>query len=216
MAKEIQSKSPSWISYYNYGCAALWSYILIATIYYPFIKGYDQFSFYEKTNFTLTIIQSLAIVEIYNSAVGNVRSPVFTTVVQVSSRLLVVWGIFQILPNSPANQHYLYTSLLLSWSITEIIRYTYYAQNIVTLGNPGQLLIFLRYNTFLVLYPTGVASETGLIYISLKEASKAVGNWYAIFLQAVLLIYIPGFYIMFTHMMAQRRKITKRQKQKQT
>lgn len=205
------SKSPSWLASYNFLCAGLWSVTLITTVYFGWTIG--QPALFEKTNWMNTLIQTVAIVEVYNSAVGNVRSPLVTAVIQVSSRLLVVWGVFQVLPNSPANYHWLYITLLLSWSITEIIRYSYYGQNLVSGGETSKILTYLRYTTFYVLYPTGAGSEWGMIYLSLNEASKSVGDWYALFLKAILLIYIPGFYVMYTHMIGQRKKVFKKQKQ---
>lgn len=57
---------------------------------------------------------------------GLVRAPLFTTAMQVASRLLLVWGIGYAFPQttrfSPA-----YSSMLLAWSVTEVIRYGYFA-----------------------------------------------------------------------------------------
>lgn len=81
-----------------------------------------------------------------------------------------------------------------------------------------------RYNTFYVLYPLGICSETWLIY----QAIQPAGAWrvqYEYMLKLILFIYIPGTssrplstyldeahpavgsYILYTHMMAQRRKM---------
>ncbi|KAH3672263.1 hypothetical protein WICMUC_004358 [Wickerhamomyces mucosus] len=192
---------------YNQFSAVLWAIVLVYTIYFSIQTG--QPVFFQATNIATTGIQTLAVIEIVNSALGYVRAPVFTTFAQVASRLLVVWGIFQILPNSPANSHWAYISLLLAWSITEVTRYVYYAENIITKGNPNRLLTILRYNLFFVLYPTGVASELTVVYLSLDEASRVVGQWYRYFLIAVIAIYAPGFYILFTHMLKQRKKALK-------
>lgn len=47
----------------------------------------------------LHVTQSLAALEVAHAAAGLVRSPVFTTVQQVASRLFVVWGILYAVPN---------------------------------------------------------------------------------------------------------------------
>lgn len=56
---------------------------------------------------------------------GVVRAPLFTTAMQVASRLLLVWVVGYQFPQttkySPA-----YSSMLLAWSITEVIRYSYF------------------------------------------------------------------------------------------
>ena len=66
-----------------------------------------------------------------------------------------------------------------------------------------------RYNLFLILYPLGVASETWLIYKAIGPASKINEN-HAYGLYAILATYVPGFYMLFTHMLAQRRRIMRK------
>ncbi|KAH3670569.1 hypothetical protein OGAPHI_001084 [Ogataea philodendri] len=201
--------SPSWIVNYNIISGALWSFVLVNTSLVAILySGYEIFDLTATWN---TLIQCLAVTEIYNSAVGNVRSPLVTTVVQVSSRLLLVIGIFTVLPDSPANAHWAYISMITAWSISEIIRYYYYAANILSEGNPPQTLKWLRYNAFLILYPIGISSEWTMIYKSLDEAALSVGDWYKWFLVVCLGIYFPGAYVMYTHMLKQRRKEAKKQ-----
>ena len=183
---------------YNSISASLWSIVLFNTVFLGATVG--QPYVFEKTNKTTTIIQTLAVIEIFNSLVGLVRSPLFTTFTQVLSRLLLVWGIHQYLPNSPANFHWCYITLCLSWSITEIIRYSYYASNLT--GGVPYFLTWLRYTTFYVLYPTGVASEVYLIILSLNEA----GFYYGWALRIILVVYIPGFYMLYTYMIKQRKR----------
>ncbi|CCH46437.1 putative membrane protein [Wickerhamomyces ciferrii] len=199
-----KQKTQGWLVLYNQASASLWSIVLFNTIFLSLFLG--QPLLFEKTNRITTVIQTLALVEVYNSAVGIVKSPILTTLSQVSSRLLVVYGIFQILPNSPANSHWSYITLSLSWSITEIIRYLYYAQNISTNGKPAKILTLLRYNLFFILYPSGVASEISMIILSLNEAKLVVGAWYKWLLIIIIGVYVPGFYTLFTHMLKQRKR----------
>lgn len=196
-----------WLARYNQLSSVLWLGVLFGVLWKFNSSG--QPITYQDTNLYVTGVQSLALVEVYNSAVGNVRSPVFTTAMQVASRLVLVFGIVQLLPQSPANQHWSYVTMCVSWSITEVIRYLYYAMNITSGGNPPKWLSFLRYNTFLVLYPTGVFSELCMIYLSLPEAAKAVGPAYALSLKIIMATYAPGFYMLFTYMIRQRRKVMK-------
>lgn len=65
-----------------------------------------------------------------------------------------------------------------------------------------------RYNTFLVLYPLGVASECWLVYSAIPLASQ-VRKEYGIALWAILAVYVPGIWILFTHMLKQRRRVVK-------
>lgn len=64
-----------------------------------------------------------------------------------------------------------------------------------------------RYNTFFVLYPIGISSECLFMYLALDHAEKYVHEYYKWFLVLVLGIYVPGSYILYTHMMAQRRRV---------
>ena len=52
--------------------------------------------------------------------------------------------------------------MILAWSITEVIRYAFYAFSL--LGSvPPRALTYLRYTTFYALYPLGAGSEAFLI-----------------------------------------------------
>ncbi|KAG9240174.1 putative 3-hydroxyacyl-CoA dehydratase [Calycina marina] len=123
---------------------------------------------------------------------------------QVSSRLLLVWGVVKLFPQLATSTGY--SSMLIAWSITEVVRYSFFTCALN--GYQPAVLSWLRYNLFYVLYPLGISSECWMIW-------KAVGpakQWnvaYAWLLQAILLVYIPGSYILFTHMMSQRRKVMK-------
>lgn len=194
-----------WLISYNSISSSFWSVVLFNTIFLGSVLG--QPLLFEKTNKILTVIQCFALVEIFNSATGVVKSPLFTTTVQVFSRLLIVLGIFQLLPNSPANFHWAYITLTLSWSLTEVIRYAYYASNLSNPNGVPYFLTWLRYSTFYVLYPTGVSSEIAMIYLSLDEAKAVYGPIYYYFLIISILTYAPGFYTLYTYMIKQRKKV---------
>ncbi|THV81018.1 PTPLA-domain-containing protein [Aureobasidium pullulans] len=148
--------------------------------------------------------QTLALLEVVHAAVGIVRAPLFTTLMQVASRILLIWGIVTPFPNTVAFSP-IYSTMLIAWSITEVIRYSYFAINLST-GSVPSFWLWLRYNTFFILYPLGISSECWLVWLAASGPAKQyTGVREGLF--AVLLIYVPGSYILFTHMMAQRRKI---------
>lgn len=105
---------------------------------------------------------------------------------------------------------------LLAWSVTEIIRYSYYGLNI--LNAVPKILIWFRYTTFILLYPIGVTGELLCFYWAQKYArdafvwSIALPNKlnftfsYYYFLWTVMLLYIPIFPHLYMHMFAQRKK----------
>ena len=151
---------------------------------------------------------------------GLVRSPLPTTVMQVSSRLLLVWGVVNTYTSVTAISP-LYSIMLLAWSFTEVIRYSYFVLNLR--GSVPSFVIWLRYNTFYVLYPAGILSEAVLIWKASGVARKEVqwglwgillaylpGSWHSQPVKASwddIELTLPGSYILYTHMMTQRRKI---------
>ena len=122
---------------------------------------------------------------------GLVRAPLLTTLMQVASRFLLVWGIAQFFPETVARST-AYTTMLLAWSTTEVIRYSYFAVNLKD-GTVPAWLTWLRYNTFFVLYPLGICSECWLVWLSIEPARKM--DWRVEWgLWAVLVVYVPGEY----------------------
>ena len=89
-----------------------------------------------------------------------------------------------------------------SWSLVEVPRYLFYIVKLLNVSMPSWLL-FLRYNLFLVLYPTGITGEILTIYRSLPfiksthlfsfalpNAWNFAFNYYAVSV-FYLLLYIP-------------------------
>ncbi|KAJ5776089.1 uncharacterized protein N7511_001100 [Penicillium nucicola] len=159
----------------------------------------------------LLATQSLALLEVVHSLIGLVRAPLLTTAMQVASRLLLVWGIMAqfggdiVGAKTTQLGDYAYLGCVAAWGITEIIRYGFFA--ITLSGNSvPSWWTWLRYNTFYVLYPIGISSECTLIIKALGPAGS-INPLFRFGLIAILAIYIPGSYILYTHMIAQRRKV---------
>ncbi|RAL16087.1 protein tyrosine phosphatase-like domain-containing protein [Aspergillus homomorphus CBS 101889] len=165
----------------------------------------------------LQATQSLALLEILHSLAGLVRAPVTTTAMQVASRILLVWGIMypfqgEIVGNegvgSAQTGDYAFLGCLAAWGVTECIRYGFFVLQVSGVGVPG-FWAWLRYNTFYVLYPLGISSECVMVVKALGPAAQ-LSALYWWFLVLVLGIYVPGSYILYTHMIAQRRKAMKK------
>jgi len=62
--------------------------------------------------------------------------------------------------------------MVLAWSITEVIRYSFYAFNL--LGYNPYVLLWLRYTTFFILYPVGASSEAFLMYATLPSSAPGM------------------------------------------
>lgn len=70
----------------------------------------------------------------------------------------------------------LYASMVLAWSMTEVVRYTFYASSLI--GQPPYLLTYLRYTMFYILYPIGAGSEAFLTYSTLPNSSpNPIPSW---------------------------------------
>ncbi|KAI0630243.1 PTPLA-domain-containing protein [Trametes polyzona] len=167
---------------------------------------------YARVGKQTAFVQSWAALEVLHVLFGWVRSPLVTTLIQVASRLYLVWSITYQFPQTHNNP--LYASMVLSWSLTEVVRYSFYAFNL--LGREPALLLFLRYTLFYVLYPTGASSEALLIYATIPPPGLGFGHSLSPDLlaglhtyarQALFLIWWPGLYVMYTHMIKQRRKV---------
>ncbi|KAL3475645.1 tyrosine phosphatase-like protein [Aspergillus californicus] len=121
---------------------------------------------------------------------------------------------------------YAYLGCLLAWGVTECIRYGYFVMAVnggaeavpvwwnwlrslppffLVTVSAIRLIMDNRYNTFYVLYPIGISSECTLAFKALPNAA-ALHPLYWWFIVAVLAIYVPGSYMLYSHMIRQRRK----------
>ncbi|KAI8912797.1 tyrosine phosphatase-like protein [Gorgonomyces haynaldii] len=182
---------------YNLLCFGGWAYVLFLLVSGPVSGAYD------RVHLAVEIVQSFALAEIVFAAVGWVKTSVMTTIMQVSSRLFLVFGVVYAFNDPSVRQSPFYYSMVLAWSITEVIRYPFYAFQL--LGMDVYLIKWARYTFFYVLYPVGAGSEWLLVYAASKIAPPA-SQWGLI---AIMLIYVPGFPHMYFHMIRQRSKALK-------
>ncbi|KAK2740661.1 hypothetical protein FQN57_006031 [Myotisia sp. PD_48] len=113
----------------------------------------------------LQTTQSLAVLEVFHSLLGLVRAGIMTTAMQVSSRLLLVWGVmFVFSPFSRSEDFPIWTvpggkfnllgahgkevrasdwafaGCVLAWGVTECIRYSFFVLQLSGKGVPKFLL----------------------------------------------------------------------------
>ena len=105
----------------------------------------------------LTSTQTLAVLEIINALLGLVRASPATTAMQVSSRLLVVWGVLAAFPEIVVGREivgvrtrsvgragsYAFVGCALAWGVTEVVRYGFFAAQL-GLGRVPSWLLWLR------------------------------------------------------------------------
>ncbi|KAK3044171.1 hypothetical protein LTS18_001979, partial [Coniosporium uncinatum] len=174
--KEQSAIQRGYLLLYNGISATLWFSVLGRLLLLMLLTGWKLV--FPQTVGLVKVTQTLALLEVVHSALatttsthshdppsltlhpGLVRAPLLTTLMQISSRLLLIWLIASPFPNTVRASPF-YTSMLLAWSLTEVIRYAYFcfllspSNSLGAEGVPPNLS-WLRYNTFFVLYPLGI------------------------------------------------------------
>lgn len=157
----------------------------------------------DKLDFYVCRVQSVMVLDIIHVVLGYVKGRILTTTLQILSRIIVVW--FAVRDCRIAMKLHPWANICFvlmysSWSFAEIIRYSYYLKK----DKSHRWLKWLRYNAFNLLYPVGVlAGEIPIIYLarSIYKPYDVLWVGYSI----VLVSYIPGFPILFMHMVKQRK-----------
>lgn len=216
--KEQSFAVKAYLFTYNAVQVVGWSYILYQLVNYYLLQGPEfraGIPLWDYTRVAVIIFQNAAFVEILNACFGLVKSNPMLTLFQVFSRMMLVVGVVMATPTAKVSPGL--PIALFAWCITEIIRYGYYALNIIKFV--PHILVFLRYTTFIVLYPVGVTGEL-LCFWWAQRYAKTTSVWsiempniynatfsYFTLLWIVMLGYIPLFPQLYMHMFAQRRKI---------
>ncbi|KPI84138.1 putative Protein tyrosine phosphatase [Leptomonas seymouri] len=201
---------------YNAGMCAGWSTVLLKVMKH-LAEGGSASTAYPEVATLLCIFQTGAVAEIMHSMAGLVRSPVGTTVIQVLSRLVVLYGSLRI-GDTEATKSPVFVQMVVAWCLSEIIRYSFYSTNL--LKAKVAPLTWLRYSAFMVLYPVGITGEIGCLYrslpwiaahkpwtVELPNKLNFTFSWYNCVWFILLGIYPYGSYVMYSYMLAQRRKM---------
>jgi len=122
---------------------------------------------WDEHEWTVKVVQGAAVLEIAHAALGLVRSPISRTFIQVFSRVAIVWGAHDPLYKYPftpfpkpkgceltlesgpecteeRNQQVIAVTLI-TWSIAELIRYSFYLFNTIDPKIVPFPIIWLRY-----------------------------------------------------------------------
>ena len=195
--------------FYNVLNVLGWSYVLINTLTSK-LNNDTPLELWGKIGTALTYTQTLAGMEILHSLFGLVRSPLMGTFIQVMSRLLIIWC--YMVPAEACHEHWSLYLMVLSWCFIEVVRYSFYAWNIVVDGNVQKVpytLFWLRYNLFQILYPTGITGELVQMYVAMPYILKTnpVGFRLALAHYGLYTIFSP--FVMF-NMFNMRNRATKK------
>ncbi|CAM9353587.1 unnamed protein product [Choristocarpus tenellus] len=199
----------AYLTIYNMASALAWGSILISCVRNVIVGSSTQ-DLYNEVEIVLQIVQTAALMEILHSMLGLVRSPWFVTLIQVASRLVVVWGF---LWTCPSTQSQIGAMLCISsWAAVEVPRYLFYAFNIY--GQVPYALFWMRYSLFAILYPTGITGELLTMWAGLnclKESTALSVELGPLTLTAytlaiaILVTYIPGGPYMYVNMSKNRK-----------
>ena len=189
--------------------------IILYRLFHCILTQQSSHSTYSYVAKPLFVFQTSALLECIHVIIGLVRSSVFATGLQVSSRIFLLWGVCVAVP--PVRSHWAFSSMVFAWALTEIPRYLYFAVAAVTAVVP-RWLCWIRYSTFLPLYPIGAGSEWIILYNALPYVKRngvlsvyLPNKWnfefeYYRFCVMILMLYVPGLPHMYSHMIKQRRK----------
>lgn len=89
----------------------------------------------------LCVTQTLALVELLHSLLGWVRSPPSAVATQLFARLWCVWAVSEHSRTAAGSKWF--AVMVLSWSISELVRYPLYALALV--GSSSSVLVWARY-----------------------------------------------------------------------
>lgn len=190
----------SWLLFYNLASCLAWGAVLAITIA-DLADGYTSKAYLGFPHKLLVLLQATnAVVETLHAVTGLVPSPLPSLLLQFYARLSITLGVTYFVPESPGNFSYAYAALSVAWATTEIIRYAFYGCKLV--GRVLPQLLWLRYSAFIVLYPLGLLSEPWVVY----KTIPATTGWYRTYLGYALLLYVPGFLLLYSYMWKQRNR----------
>ncbi|KAJ3339370.1 hypothetical protein HDU91_001032, partial [Kappamyces sp. JEL0680] len=189
---------------YNFLSCYGWLAVLYQTIDYLLLNNGHYQGVYPVVGKLLQVVQTAALLEVVHATIGIVKAAPNPTIMQVSSRLYIVWYILAAYPVKEVYSSPFFTSMVIAWCITEIVRYSYYGLGLL-LGTAPYVSVWMRYSFFFVLYPIGAFSEFMLVQHARPLEPRL---WVTVIMTAISAIYGPGkqraltagFYYMYTHM----------------
>lgn len=162
--------------------------------------GLSCFSINQYSIFGLALIQGIAVLEIFHAHKKWVNSAPLMAFAQIFARLFIVVLIYVLWKSGSS---FLLTGITAAvWSIADITRYGFYFFKNPTLSKIFQ---FLRYNAFIVLYPTGVVLEfiIGFNFLKLYQYQITIP---VVLTAVVFLSYFYYFPRLYRYMWLQRAK----------
>ncbi|KAI8872793.1 PTPLA-domain-containing protein [Ramicandelaber brevisporus] len=205
--KQLTTGERNYLVAYNALSFAAWFSIFVVVCRDLYASDFRYEHLYDKYGWPLIAIQPFTVLEVIHAYLGLVQSGVFTTLPQVFSRLFITWGILFTVAHPNHYTHWSFAMITVSWSLTESIRYSYYALNLLDIA--PYALLWARYTLFIILYPIGLTGELFQITLSLPHMEEGPAAMYY-FSQFMLLAFPVAFTRLYLHMFSQRGKALKR------
>jgi hypothetical protein len=175
--------------------------LLLLHFFLKIINADNQGKIFNSTIFLLRFTQCVGVMELIFSYLRISSSSVFTTFLQLMSRLLVCI-VFLSKNDSAATVSF----FLIPWSIADSTRLLYYVyKESILLGK-------LRYNLFLILYPVGCVGEIRLMEQRINELNEGDNLYYLI--RFVQVVFFFGLIVLYCHLLKQRKKFYKNNNEK--
>ncbi len=186
-----------YLAVYNLSAFIFWSLFLLQFL----------FSSFELTDIgivLLNIAQGMALLEVVHTILKWVKSPIISTAAQVFSRIFVLVLINLFRHHEPllALTHIGFIIVAIAWSITEIVRYSYYF--LLLFNREPRWLLWMRYSFFIILYPLGVTGEWLILGTPIFEQGITL-NLYTLVIGITLIAYIYYFPVLYGYMWRQRK-----------
>lgn len=170
---------------------------------------------YEAVGNPMKFIQLLQFLEVMHPLFGYTKGNSFITLLQVSGRAFILFGMIESEPRMQTKPVVFY--LFLVWTMVEVVRYPYYFTQLLDINMPT--LTWLRYTIWMPLYPLGFVfegiivlrnipyfEETGKFNVALPNAWNFAFHFPTFMRIYLLMLCIPGMFAMMSHMNGVRYK----------
>ncbi|XP_046746680.1 very-long-chain (3R)-3-hydroxyacyl-CoA dehydratase isoform X2 [Diprion similis] len=174
--------------------------------------GYRQDSMlttYESVGTAMKFVQLLQFLEVMHPLFGYTKGGFMTPLLQVGARAIILFCMIESEPRMQTKPVVFY--LFVVWSSVEIVRYPYYLTQLFK--TEFSFLTWLRYTIWMPLYPLGFLcegivilrnipyfEETNRFTIALPNQWNFAFHFPSAMRIYLLLLCLPGMYIMMSHM----------------
>ncbi len=173
-----------------------WAYLLLSTGLRLFV---DRDSYLQSDIscdlWVLRAVQLFQSLEIVLILLGKSKGSVVGAFFQILGRNIVTL----IFMSSESNR-LKFAMVVIIWAMADVNRYLYY------LFKSSPITGFLRYNSFLLLYPVGVFGEMLIINDFIKINSEILSDEYVYAIRGIQLSIILGMIFLYKYMLSSRKK----------